>query len=1121
MAEVTQSTWRGVATEDPRITLWRDESSGLTEAGPRPGRPVPGRSTRLKLDSSGSMEVGAEDLDLQTQRGGLPGGRCPATYIWKRGNEADDLWRTHWPPHLITNETVAIEVGSSGPGSLDVDQIIPGQSVTLEDGTVVTSWFLEGTDAGLPAYRMGVTILDPTTHTPSHVIVDGSIVTSNIGQGPGLAVTDEGDLRLFRWTIDDNALIQADMHYSTDQGTTWARGATGVLRGDWPQVTRGTSSGQIIPLRLRAANYQGQLVLLAHIRVSAVDCNSAAAPYSATMDRTIQFASSDGGHCCEMVSDEDLVEGGHLLGAYPDVVATPDGFLVAYVDSPGQAGQSRRLASMDTRLDLVQEVEPPLNVEGLGEFEVHGTYTSTGRMTIGETALVVADNDEILWYAQALLSGGGTDNWWGLVLRSRDLGASWAVMGEGDNSPGYGTWNQFGHEDTRLKYLSGAWSQGRVVMACSSVTSTGDEDGALRLLALGGAVTVELPRLDLTDGFDKVVTWRRNGLPLDEFGSLTSFPYSRNASGGGVTEAVDGEAADFQTTTIAHLYYDLALAAELEPIIRRFALAVEQGGSTSSRRIYISARADDGAEGYEADVRLSASAVALWDVVAGTQIGTDFAIDVSAGVQVLLALVPDGAGGCTAAAWTCARSFAPDLVFELVAAGDLTDDAGSVGNGVLEFGHRTGGIIDAISHWYGWGDAYGELAGPGIPSDFTNPDDLHGRPFTIEPHLVDDEIGIQAGAGETLAGDYWTVPVEYDFSLDNLLTDSPAEEWRATGTSSVSIAFRIDGGVGDPVGWGSPLLSLALLRCNAPRCLVEVHDGGGWTSMGTAEFTDNRTGLAFLRSGDTVFVDTGSSSTTEPVLRPGELRDGYAILGSSHCALVATNQAGKWTDSTHARPQVRLAAVPSGAPGSGSAKLYVRDNFISILPGIEIQGVRLTFATAAGFPAPPEGYWKAGRVLIGPYTGFPDPWDWGWQYGLDHGSSLQRLRNGYATSKVNAAPTRSFSFGWPNGLFLRADDIESNPDYGLLGDASSNPILWGITLPLMEELLRTTDGPAAPLVVVRHLEQQDNSLQVIDRPHLWIYGRMETDILAEHVVGNEQLGGEFVRLVRATVSEEP
>ena len=235
-----------ILVPDPRITYsaFLPVASTYTGTAPIPGQPDPSDEYSVSLTARGD-QAAADELVVNVRQGGQIG-REGATFTWRLNN--GDRHGVDAPTVITDFEAVTWE---TTPNVANAHVVVTGADELLcvwERGTYGDSVYTStrasnGTWSAEAEISLGATV--------------------QTGCSPCLLRLDDDRLLLFAWIANGTDEGQIRMMFSDDDGTTWEMGASAVL----PAIldTSGTSSG-FVPLRLRAAQIDGQILLLVSLR---------------------------------------------------------------------------------------------------------------------------------------------------------------------------------------------------------------------------------------------------------------------------------------------------------------------------------------------------------------------------------------------------------------------------------------------------------------------------------------------------------------------------------------------------------------------------------------------------------------------------------------------------------------------------------------------------------------------------------------------------------------------------------------------------------------------------------------------------------------------------------------
>jgi hypothetical protein len=146
---------------------------------------------------------------------------------------------------------------------------------------------------------------------------------------------------------------------------------------------------------------------------------------------------------------------------------------------------------------------------------------------------------------------------------------------------------------------------------------------------------------------------------------------------------------------------------------------------------------------------------------------------------------------------------------------------------------------------------------------------------------------------------------------------------------------------------------------------------------------------------------------------------------------------GRWA-TAGVRTVFHLDAVDAGDAASATGRLVPRQALLVLPISARYSGVKITqIAPDSDNPAPFEGYWMAGRVLVGAVYPLADDPSWGRAVEHQGGAELERTRD-RTTRARNAAPiARVIELAWVDGVDQSGVD-GGDPDRVEYGGASAS-----------------------------------------------------------------------------------
>lgn len=912
---------QAILVPDPRVT-WSAivaAASSYTGTAPIPGQPDPDGTTGLTLIARGT-QVAGDTMRVSTKTGGGVG-REGATFIWQQ--EGED-WQGWDAPTVLT--TWAPVTWATTP------TVSRPSLCALDNGAVLAVW-ARGTFANsvyTSTYSAGAWSAEAEIDTGA---------TPAAGCCPCLLRLDDGRVLLFLFVASATDEAQIRMLHSSDDGATWTMGATGAL----PEVVSTHSSTGYQLLRLRAAQIDGQILLLAHLRTNVTS--------GACQDIVRQYASIDGGHTFALIwasGTATLAEG----RAYPDVVVANGEYVIGWLDTVNRQPQIRRLPVASLSLASVDEVAASASSEVWGTLDGGGKYFTDGDLWL------TADETGVL-----LLSGRTptVGNRW-LAVQSLDGGATWAPMARSSAASGGGVWWDAEDSSTYPKDAAALWHQGRALVVSAFAANPGTYDGgSLISVWLGGYSTVTMPGYDAWRSDGRQVAWGETWIPLDKPGDTG---WTRTVAGLGTDSITSGARLSIGVATSGSqlLYSRVPSGSVANGVIATWALQVT-GGTAG-----VTLTTADAGEGYQLRVTLTLGGVlTATDMIAATDIAS---VSGLSGEIAILASITDGV--CSVWYRAIADQYAARTWIQLVDAESLTDDGGAtISANAIAWGHGSGGsgppAHGSLWRWFCWIDDGGgsiNYAGTGL-GDVAFPRDLVGRRFSgVGTGIgVDAATILQAEGGPAWAGDAWDIEADDEYHARRTaweMSPSPREGARFDATTTTTLVWEVSTQNSYPAEGRS--VAVALLGINFQSATLYGRDsaGGTWTSLGTISSVWVAS-ANFTRNGTTLRITSG---TPARYVAHGALTGFYVDLGSGDVRRIAGNTegvVGAMTGTTVAA-LLRLEGLDGTEGSSGTCTLF-SPSVVTVVPEPANRYYQWKVVIAPATTA--EGYISVGKVLIG------------------------------------------------------------------------------------------------------------------------------------------------------------
>lgn len=1120
MGDVSRPQSPALLAEDPRLSdpsesLWPAESS-YNEAGPTAGQPDPQGDYLLVLQARGD-QPSEHGLEIVAQEGASVdrSGRS-GTFRWREAGDTATIWRGWETPHLPV-AWEAIEW-------TDTDSYLyPHAVVTKNSVVVVATVETTGGNDNIVVHRRvdgvwgaAVSVQDETT-------------LGQTGSYPCLLVAEDR-LFLFHWFRPPAAQTPRyiRVHVSTDDGATWAVART-VANEDADIVTQvglgfTIGSSRYGAGRLRAAYYDGQVLLTAHLKKADVsDCDG--------VDVLRQWFSADLGMKLQTV---DTWVGTSTTGpitnnaAYHDVVVSDGVFVLIYNDGIGGPSTDgsvkvRRIATASTPFSLSAEID--VAAGGADTWAYHLSDTTT-RTDAAETADEVTDSDlcaaiddtGLIWVFVRY-----ANDFWGATDPRRhrcslgysdDGGLTWhrvsrdqEDLADDDRSCCWWDTADIGAGLAKGNYplnFCSVFYKGQVELLHNWFAADGDEDDSLACLYLGGYQTLTMPLLDPAIGFRDRCGFERFYLPIERLQDQT--PWTHTTAGVGAGNQLNspgnehyfsGDGAGNPGVNI-DTYIDATTSVSRLAGTLHVAWHAEANGDRTTDNICIMFRLGDAVAGRWISIRLEGTAFRLVDRGSGATLfdltGLD---DAPYEWRVGMRHAEGGAGVVTL--WHRLWDNKDDRIWTFDGTFAVTDDGGAFPSNRVIVGHyaNSGDVTITESRRY-FGPLFSidddTLTTPthvGQDQQWhshvadSNPTWLSCKPYAGTWEYVTDDVEIRAVDGPAVAGDEHHIDTKYLFPIENLFLSrsrSPRDEWRDTNETQKTIAVQIDSAMtgADESRFGSVLGFCAVMGANWRTGRVQEYTAAAWATAMNADAASGMAGLLYTRDGG-VIVPLGDASLflTEDELA-GYVAEFDNGAGTTVRRVITGNAGGRWS-STWAGPKatVRLdGALPADPAGAGSVNIW-SPNFVMVWHARStVEGLRLLIDAQTTV----DGFIRQAKLVFGHVHTLGHPYSFG---RISEGTpGVERDegddRTGYVT---NFAPfRREARISWVDGIRTQSVfDADPQPDYLLSSSSGSGAGMATKAATPMEimGLVRRLKG--APVFYVDRLDRGPPDEQTINR----------------------------------------
>ena len=1083
-SDVTRSTLQALGMQDTRITtdsLWAAESS-YTQAGPTAGDPEDQGASAMDITARGTM-VADKHLEIVAVEPGMPG-PARARYIYREGTSGDYFGHVQYLALVAPWEHILWTDGTSGV----VRATSKPHSVTLDDDTVST--VVQATYvSGGTTYRVLSYLRDPDAYTWSPVTVYQQTAAPVDGYWPCQCVLPSGRVLCGHWVEDTtNNLAQVRMHYSDDNGATWAVYSSFVLPEaiDISGVPGAGAAGYELG-KLRMVYHAGQVCLVAGLTANNTT--------PAWREQQWQYASEDDAISFGLV-EEFSQQSNPSLAKYWDMVAT--GTTIVMV-SAGTDPDIRRLGSADEPLSIAELVEPTVTpswilIPGGG-----------GVSTDGDVAICVDEAGTL--YIHGRDTGAASEAWCS-AIRSTDDGATWTEPGTSPRGPG--TWWDAEDGNTHPRDFTTTVQRARVVLCHNWDANPGNEDNSLGAFYLGGYSTLTMPPLytALTPDQD-YASWTRTWLPFDTPDAVGW------ALVGAGTIALAAGALNIATTANTGYYTLNPTGSIAQGLIVRAVLTVNAGGSVTTDDMAIRLRLADTVDDYDVSIRFNfvTPGFRVYDNNAPGIVGTVTTPGITS--FEFVAAISDANFAC----WYREKDENEEHTWIAgPTSAALTSNVGApAANHMVRWGHIAASTSE--SDWTELQYTFASNTGEQLTS-FVNPDDLTGREFSATGSYIAEGVTIAAKDGPALIDDEWHIDTAYRYAVENILVGGPRKTWRSTTDGVIeTIALALDEtllGTAESMP-GNDMVHLTLLGINVRNVLFQRYDVGtaAWVTLVDMSSNTDRVGLHWTRVGNTV-IPTGTSGTDNPYLLHNDAKGGTFALGAD-LRRISWHTEGRFGPGPAKQPTFALEGI-TGAEGASGATGQIWSSSmcgIAKLNGEKGAAYRLYIPAQSTV----DGYYEIGLAIVGHMGVFGRLPDWGRNIELNHGTEQRVARDRTRSARRVAPSQRTVEFTLVDGIDQTEIWTDEAPDYLYGGNtAGKQPVASLRDTPyLLEGQDRYTDGPRLPVVYVPTIPLAVDTVTLVGR-HEFIVMTIDAPIRMETILGEEN-STEAIRLAQISGRE--
>ena len=789
-----------------------------------------------------------------------------------------------------------------------------------------------------------------------------------------------------------------------------------------------------------------------------------------------QFASRDGARFVVVGADVTITQGHDT--------ACAGGFFLTIFDTAGQ-GNVKRLGSAFAALSAAPNV----------------VASQIGTNSAGNGfAIVASDSGTIYVY--------GGNRTFGI---SDDAGATWNT-GAADII----RWNGAGTDPTNV---SGAWYRGQVVLVMNQTTPAAN---ALTISAmwLGGYADLTLPPERISQNVGRQMFWQTGWVAHDPPASF----FVDNGTGGGPTVArlADGSyritntagttAAYDDETAAGAAYIETIAEAYFEATAAQTSLIVRSGETATPNHTQIA-------------IDVSGTSVQMFDVEGSANIGAAAVIVAGSSVGVRIAVK-----GRAATAWyqvvddtTHTRQW-----IKLSTTATLTETGAGLSDRVRLFAGAS-----SETDWFSLAFIRdGEnvaTVGRSMAADVALPSELFARGLPASGGAyVNDDVSIRGIDGPLLRGTEFSLelvhpsPVESIFPFEKA---SPRQVYQsASAAADQEIAFSLTGQA-EEAHAGNDVIGVYVGNSNAQNVRLEGRNAAGAYSVIT-DISRAETGLAYIRSGNTVYPDEFGATVVGEYYNRDELAGSYFILsvGSGDTRTIIGNTEGHWSRGSSVAEK-RCVIYLDDAEMDGTeltagltGAIVHRDTitYIHLKGSNTFRGYKLTLNDSAvsAVDAPPGGKFRVGVAVVGPIAVFGKRQDA--EYSITRSAQVEteELTDGTMRTRILAPSRRTVVVNFADGTDVTTARGPADPDY-VSGTTSSGaePIAHNRDVPLMiDGLLDEIDGAASLVVYCPNIPAGAGSSSAPDvvtlragRAGGAVYGRIVGVVTQSAVVGDPMI----------------
>ena len=1089
MPDTTPEYLRGflIPLDISASNIWTAQSS-YTTFDSLAGDPEPQQTSPFRLYAKG-QQTSTSDISVTTRRAGYAG--FGAGYTWTDHQDSNTVYGrdpqnqpSRWS-YIKSSFAVA-------------DRYLSPYGLDAGDGDILIAY--ERANTTIPEYSVNV-IKQTQDGTQATASLYSQTTTTTQDFFPVMCTLQNGEYLLAHLINDETDNAATLRTYTSTDGTTWTTRSRSALKD---RILTGTSTGSGSAYRdhniqrVRIAQTNGVILLM----VETVYNDTGATK----RNRLIQYASSDNGATFTLVTTDNEIDDYSFRSIA--LYASEGQFSFVYIGATNET-HYMRIPSAYTSAHRLRDA---LAYQTISSETV--SAGSNDYMTSGELAAWTDENASHHVIIQLVGSNGLF-----YELYSENL-FDWRLMGVDSN--GAGKVLNTGDANTNFAHFHALTWTGRSILLCKPV-STGTNTSAI-MLELGGYSTVSLPEQQgyrLGTGLGNPLSeanrmsYTETYFAHDLFGNYSNLvagagsetlgangvtltglkKYTRTLSTGGMT-----------TSDIVGL--GLIVKTRLKPTLG--------GGLTGSNIRGIELTIDDTSSDYNVEVRVSTTAISVYDNNATASAGSVTGLTLSGGIELIIGF---SAGKIDVWYRLTSTVSANRKYTKALTITGLNNGSGGAGNKQeVVFGHlaytATMTTIFQDIHI-----ANGFNFRENLHS-FSSPSGLQTRayPTTGRYAYVSDNVFISPADGPTYEGDEYKITPTSTFPIESTLhsvSATPRVTWRSASVSAGSsipeqfIAFKLDTDTSVHIDESLPndIVGIHLNNYNFRSARLEYYSGGSWTVLDSFQSAIRSQGNT---QGRTLRGVTGALD--EPYFTYNECEGWYAQINTASGYVwrkVLSNSEGKFGGSATGTKQAVLL-LDESVTSLTDATVYLVPNSFTLLVnlnGKRIEALGLRITTNSSY----DNYFEIGSLVFGSVLIAGKQYQRGRSISIDSGTETTDTQDGVLYTRNQRPSRRRFRLAWTEGVDTsNIQGAEPDPDYWTSsGTTGAEPVAIENDVPdLLLGLMRYLQGNTKPIVYLPLISKTSDTRE-LKRQTEQALVTLESDVTIEHVIGDELVSEVF------------